>query len=94
MEVSATTELSYVKPTDVQAKALLDFSKETLDVDLLDKVVMSFYSGAGQQVCIRIVVQWIIPTDAYEFAYRDNLLSKSWLNSKSTPIPGRVYRIF
>ena len=57
MEVSATTELSYLNPTDVQAKALLDFSKETLDVDLLDKVVMSFYSGAGQQVCIRIVVQ-------------------------------------
>lgn len=31
-------------------KALLDFSKEPFDVDLLDRVVMTFYSGVGQEV--------------------------------------------
>ncbi|TDL27514.1 hypothetical protein BD410DRAFT_782606 [Rickenella mellea] len=30
-------------------EALLDFSREPFDVDLMDKVVMAFYSGTGQE---------------------------------------------
>lgn len=31
-------------------QALLDFSKEPFDVELLDRVVMAFYSGSGAEV--------------------------------------------
>ncbi|KAH8117546.1 CRM1 C terminal-domain-containing protein [Phellopilus nigrolimitatus] len=41
-------------------EALLDFSREPFDVELLDRVVMSFYSGAGseQQVAQQVLTQF------------------------------------
>ena len=32
-------------------QGILDFNRE-FDVSLMDRVVMSFYSGAGEEVCI------------------------------------------
>lgn len=33
-------------------QGILDFSRE-FDVSLMDKVVIAFYSGVGQEVCFR-----------------------------------------
>lgn len=38
------------------AEAILDFSKE-LDVALLDQVVMTFFSGSGQEVHLKRNIQ-------------------------------------
>lgn len=35
----------------VKPQALLDFSREPFDVELLDRVVMTLYSGSGNEVC-------------------------------------------
>ena len=38
-------------PASPILQALLDFSHEPFDVGLLDRVVMAFYSGSGNEVC-------------------------------------------
>ena len=44
-------------PTIIFGQALLDFSKD-FDVELLDKVVMTFYSGSGQDVRTFTSCEW------------------------------------
>lgn len=39
-------------------KGILDFNRE-FDVSLMDRVVMAFYSGAGQEVCSRDPLAYI-----------------------------------
>jgi hypothetical protein len=53
MEVGEHSFPSAIPFSDLLSQGLLDFSRD-FDVSLMDKIVMTFYTGAGQEVCISL----------------------------------------
>ena len=91
MEVSRRLGSNLPALTHRYYQSLLDFSRD-FDVALMDKVVTTFYTGVGQEVCR---TTRFFPS--YHLSDRDSnsnkLPNKSSLKWKNTQMPGREYRM-
>lgn len=78
MEVSSGFQLVAARSNDTIFQGILDFSRE-FDVSLMDKVVMAFYTGAGQEVRVVLAAGGTLGlTECYiNVVYSNKWLSKS-----------------